>query len=270
MMLDDIYTMYVELADNVPNWRTIDKNQLVNTYCDLEDENSYLSQYYLAAILCKYWPKISRFYKDTPMGCTYEDVYDWLTESVLAAVKGRAWRDPTNGLYGDPAGPDKVINRVMKTVRINYLVHINRLKRRTNLGAASIEELQEIAGDSVDYDEDVSLLMNTNDFENIEYSSVIKFLYNKKLYFLLFVYDVVYTDGCSNEKGKFSENAVVKNLKEIDNTYLVLLSERAEIPYKDILFAFSTSIAGRSAEYLHEGVRQALIKLRQFYFQGVI
>lgn len=269
-MLDDIYKMYCELAENVPDWRTANKNDLINTYCDLEDQNSYKSQYYLAAIMCRYWPKIQRFYKDTPMGCSYEDVYDWLTESVLAAVKGRAWRDPTNGLYQDPAGPDKVINRVMKTVRINYLVHINRLKRKTNLGAASIEELQDLAGDAVDYDEDVSLVMGCKDFDELEYSSTVQYLYSKKLYFLLFVYDIIYEDSCSNQEGKFSENAVVKNLKSIDNDYLLLLAEKTDIPYRDILFAFSTSIAGRSPEYLHEGVKQALIKLRQLYYEGVV
>lgn len=265
-MLDSTYSMYLELADNVPDWRTVDKNKLINDYCDLVDSKSYKAEYYLAAIICRYWPKINRVYTNTQFSCTPEDVYDWLVSSIIGATEGRSWRDPTKPIYNDPQGPDKIINRIMKTERINHLVHVNRYKRKINLGIASIDEFQENIGDAVEYAEDEPLVEDM--FDDIDRNNLMEYIFNKKLYFLFFVYDIIISNSCSDGKGAFSESAVVKEIKQIDNQYLSDLSEKCGIPYKDILFAYSVSVAGRSSEYLHEGVRQAIRKLRQLYFQG--
>ena len=128
-MLQESYDLYASLADNIPNWKNIDKNELINKYIEYEKTDHTLANYYMGAIMCKYWPKIYRFYKATPLVCTYEDVYDWLTESIVKTLEHKTWLNPDHKLYGDPKGPDKCINIRMKSCRLNYLIAVNRDKK---------------------------------------------------------------------------------------------------------------------------------------------
>lgn len=271
-MLDDTYKMYVECADVIPGWREMDKNDLINKYCDLEEAGSSMASAYMAAIMCRYWPKIYRTLKATPYVCTEEDVYDWLTTAVLETVSGKIWRDPNHKMYGDPQGPDKSINRMMKTIRLNYLVFINRKKRAINIDALSLDELSENVGDNVNYSNETINDPYTVDtsFSQIEIKSILKDFMDKQQYYLFFIYYEISISGVSNSAGEFSENALVKCLSKIDYQDLISIAEYSELPYKDILFAYSMSICGKSNDQLHTIVSQAMYQLKKLYYDGVL
>lgn len=264
-MLEDIYQSYLDVAENIPDWRSQDKSDLIREYCKLHDEDSYKADYYMAAIMCKYWPKIQRFYFATPKVCTYEDVYDWLTEAIIKTLEYRTWLDPTHKLYGDPKAPDKCVNIRMKSIRLNYLIAVNRDKRKLNINNSSLEELQENIGDAVKLDTNFDIdLVQVNEFEFVDYKFLMQFFYDKKLYFLSFVYDFIV------QSPTFSIKTCALHLTNLDDNYLYDLAKRTEIKYPDVLVAYSFSILGKSIPRLHSNINQALIKLRKMYNEGVI
>lgn len=270
-MLEDTYKMYAECADQIPDWRTADKNDLVNRYCDLE-EGSPEASAYMAAIMCRYWPKIFKLLKATPYVCTAEDVYDWLTTAVLETVSGRIWRNPEHKMYGDPNAPDKIINRMLKTIRLNYLVFVNRKKRQINIDSLSLDELADNVGDNVNYSNEGindNYILDTS-FSQIEIKSILKYFIEKQKYYLFFIYYLISIEGVSNSQGKFSEAALTKSLSKIDSQDLTTIAEYSDIPYKDVLFAYSMSICGKTTEQLHNIVSQAMYQLKKLYYDGVL
>lgn len=88
------------------------------------------SNSYFSAIVLKYWNKIYSLYANTYLTATPEDAYNWVIEGIMYALKNRKWKDPNNKLFTDPNGPDKVINRKIKCLRINHLTSQNRYKRK--------------------------------------------------------------------------------------------------------------------------------------------
>ena len=110
-MLDEIKSTYLEQAALIPNWKSMTKTELCNLYIDNEN-NSYLRDRYLSAIILKYWPKIYSLYSNTYLTATYDDVYNWVVEGILYALKHRRWLEKDSNIYNDPDGPDKAINSV--------------------------------------------------------------------------------------------------------------------------------------------------------------
>lgn len=272
-MLDDIYKSYLDYANVIPEWQKENKNDLIRKYCELRDKQDPYAEYYLAAIICKYWPKLWRFKQKTPIGCTDEDVYDWLIQAILGtlAFDPLPWENPNNSLYNDPNGPDKCINIQMSGRRASHLVYINRKKRSANVLSVSLEQLNENNGDAIDFDEDsfVAASYTLSDLE-IEYKSILQSLMLQQKYYLFFVYFTVITDGCSGSNGKFSTTKLVKELSSITADDLKYISENSEIPYKDVLYAYSCSILGKSNDHLHGVVKKCLYELKKLYYNGEI
>lgn len=260
-MLEDTHKMYLELAEFVPNWTEEDKSELIRQYCKLKDEDSYMAEYYMAAVMCRYWPKIQRFYLATPKVCTYEDVYDWLVTSILETIQERAWTVPTSGLYEDPRGPDKAVNIKMKCYRLNFLIYINREKRKTNIGTESFEGLHDSSGDIVDWK--TSQIIE-DAYDIVEYKMIMEFFFKKKLYSLLFVYD------CIMNMLIESPSKIPYYLGKIDEEYLQDLSIRCGISYSDILIAYSVCLEGKSKDRLQKIAEEAAIKLKQLHYKGML
>lgn len=145
-MLDDYLELYEQQADIIPNWRKTNKNTLCNLYIENENDNR-LKEAFLSAIIARYWPAMVKMYQRCSFGISEEDCYQWLVDSVLYALKHRTWLDETSNLYNDPNGPDKVINRCLKSRRLTYYQLLNKDKRVANLNIISIDDAEEVFGD---------------------------------------------------------------------------------------------------------------------------
>ena len=138
-MLDDNRLIYENTADAlIENWRETDVNDLIRSACDC---SPYMKDGYIAAIMCKYWNKISKYYSMCKLVTTPEDIHSWLTESILYTIKHRPWTREDSSIYNDPKGPDKVLNRCMISRRLTFYQQLNRYNRKINTLTYSLESL---------------------------------------------------------------------------------------------------------------------------------
>jgi len=141
--MDNNYNFYKEIADSrISGWRAIDKNELFNLYIKNEN-NQYIREGYFAAILLKYWNLIN---SKRIMSCgyaTYDDCYNWLVDSIYTALKERKWKDSSNKLFMDKKGPDKVVNKLMKTHLVTHFQVIKKDKRIANMNLESTDDMNE-------------------------------------------------------------------------------------------------------------------------------
>lgn len=134
-------------ASIIPNWEKMNKNALINAYIDHEDDPK-LSSAYLSAIICRYWNNIHTYHLQSNIVVKDPTLYyDWLVSAIMRAIEKRKWKDPNNKLYDDPNGPDKVVNRCIKSERLRWFQVANKPKRSANMYAESIEQLMEDDGD---------------------------------------------------------------------------------------------------------------------------
>ena len=97
-MLDEYKKLYEEVATaGLPEWKTINKNDLIKTASYLE--NGYLKDSYVAAIMLNYWNKIGKFYSKCKLVTSPEDIHTWLTISVLYALDHKPWESEKSSIY---------------------------------------------------------------------------------------------------------------------------------------------------------------------------
>lgn len=142
-MLEEIRKSYIHFAKAVPQWRIMNKNDLINACIDHEN-NPYLYNAYFSAVVLRYWGNIGKYYLASKRsGFTPEDCYWWLVEAITYILKARKWRDPNNPLSLDKNAPDKCINRSIYSTRQRHYYLANRLKRRVNYGKVSLDNIYE-------------------------------------------------------------------------------------------------------------------------------
>lgn len=141
-MLEETKQMYEDQASSIPNWRELSKTELCNLYVENEG-NSHLRDSYFSAIILKYWNKIYSLHSNTYLTASYDDAYNWVVDAILYALSHRRWLDEDSNVYGDPDGPDKIINRKLKCIRINHLISSNRFKRKMQINLLSLDSFDD-------------------------------------------------------------------------------------------------------------------------------
>ena len=72
-MLEQEYKTLYTAASSIPNWQTMNKNDLINAYIDNEEDEKLRNSYF-AAIMCRYWKNIFKYYAQSKnSGFTVED-----------------------------------------------------------------------------------------------------------------------------------------------------------------------------------------------------
>ena len=137
-MLEDVRQSYLSFAKTIKGWDTMDKNVLANLYIKNENDENLRNSYF-SALMCIYWYAIGKYYSESKNSVDIEDCYEWLIHAMTYALKNRKWTDPTNKLYSDPNGPDKVINRCIASTRQIFYQASNTAKRRVNFQCDSID-----------------------------------------------------------------------------------------------------------------------------------
>lgn len=263
-MIQESYNLFLTQAENIEGWRDLDKSELVNKYIEHEnDKNDFYRNSYMAAIICRYWPKIQRFYKATPIVSTYEEIYDILINSILRAIKARRWLDKDSTIYDDPNGPDKAINRTMMCERLNFLIYKNRSKRVVDIGAMSIEESQEKTGDVY-----FNLIEDSKLFNDVDRFLLLKNFYDDKMYVLMFVYDTIMNFDCMKD-GEFSSKICTKYLLTMDDGYLGGLASEVDCDLETMKKIYNDYILEKKSTMKYR-VENAIYKLREFYYKEEI
>ena len=235
-MLEEYKKIYEAKASIIPQWNKMSKNQLCNKYIENCD-NSNLAECYLSAIICKYWPSIDKMYFLSSGLASEEDCYEWIIRSILYALEHRRWLDKDSSIYGDANGPDKIINRAIRSARLTYFQALNRDKRKSVLNEMSLEGMQESGADNhlpVAPFEEVNL---------VEY--LVKKYYTKKDYFVSFLIDCICHEECfvlgANGSYTFQIKKLSKLLRNIDKNYCLVFAERYKYSLDDVI---------RSSEYV--------------------
>lgn len=228
-------------AELIPGWEDMSKNDLCRI-CILHENNPQLYNAYFSAILYKYWNLISKYYHMCSGLASPETCYDWLIIAVTYALEHRSWEDPESSIYNDPNGPDKVINRSMKSSRLNLYQFTNRKKRKEEFGILSLDELeQNFNNNSIDAKELIDSGESTLPLEIRDY---IRLIFTKKDYFLAFMLDVILTRAVFDTvkdkvTGKvsqeFNTRKLAKYMREINEQYCTNFALTYDLDKSDVI-----------------------------------
>lgn len=237
-MLEEYKRAYEELAySQLPNWKEININNIINSYIKYKEENPKLAQSYLGAIFCNYWHYISYFYnKSKNSKVSIEDCYSWLVDGIVLCLDYKAWLNPENKLYMDPNGPDKAMNVSITTYRQAFYQYSNYSCRRINYEAINTGDiLAKLSNSNEDDDGSSDPINNLFRYDEKEYDSenpsIKDFIinnFNKGNYFLAFMLDNIcyYSNVFKTVKldnkyiKKFSRKKLCKCMHRLDERYV--------------------------------------------------
>lgn len=226
MILKEQRDMCKSKADSIlgKGWEKENKNTLCNLY--IQNKDTELGDAYFAAIMCRYWSALDKYWYKSYSSASQEDCFDMFVEALTYAFSRADWLDEKSSMYNDPNGPDKIINRCIIQARARYYQFTNKHKRKLNYGISSIEEMQ-------DYYDNECIEFNENDKAplldvDIELEKVITKYFDDKDYFKSFLVDFICYGDC------FKENQLdIHKLKElmyhIDDSYCEMFSKRYNI-----------------------------------------
>jgi hypothetical protein len=265
-MLENEYASFRKRADAIPNWEKIDKNVLANLY--LENEHDEVKrEEYLSALVCRYWHNIGSQYNESKNSVNIEECYDWLLNALLRALKNRKWTDPTSKLYGDVAGPDKVINRCIASERDIFYQSSNTYKRRTQFGVQSIDMAQEEFGDASFVS---PYLAADDDYNNIDIDNLIQSFVNDGCVIEAVIVDgICYGDAFKEVRDAEKENKVnyefndrklVKYIKSLNQNDIDRFVNKYGIPPEQSAQIFN-GIKALSGTRLYTYIRKTLYKV---------
>lgn len=241
-MLEDIKATYERCADlQAPGWRTLNKNELFRTYSNYEG-NKIKQEGYFAAIVVKYWGKLYKFKQISP-GFTSLDFYDWYIRGIRIILKLQPWTDPDSPLYNDPSGPDKAVNRALKTSRLTSYEKSNTYKRKANINSYSIEALEETYKDGVTPQHLQIEGVKEEDLPHL----IMREAFAKKDYFTAFmIFNIIARDPfevVENETGKhlqYSEKKLARYMHNIDDRMCKVFAKELNIDVEEARFAAKT------------------------------
>lgn len=238
-LLNSQKKIYEQKADEfIPGWRKANKNDLINSYLKYEHTDAQMADAYISAILCRYWNAINKYYAASYNSVSVETCYDWLVRSILYAIQRRPWVIPGSNLYGDPNGPDKTVNQVIKSTRLGYYQYSNANKRKCNYGNTSLEGLVENLGEAAPLPEEECL----KDIPmNIDIKNFIRDAFQNKEYVLAFMVDGIINyevfdrikgvDGCTYSQ--FSQKRLARHLRSLSDGYCERFSDMYQINESD-------------------------------------
>ena len=222
-MLEETRQIYEECADShLPNWKNIDKNDLIRKASTLS--NSALKDAYVSAIMLNYWSKIYKYYHKCSMVTTPEDVHTWLTIAVMYAINRKPWEDPTQSIYGDVNGPDKVINRIIESKRLTFYQQLNRYNRKINSDTLSLDTLTDEYKDL--------FIPSTFDTYSFEICELVKTYFNKKDYFMAFMIDAIVNENVLGET--LNKKRLASHFRHLDEDFVKRFSEMYEVSLEKV------------------------------------
>lgn len=257
-MLEQNKDIYQQTADAIiPDWRDRNKNELIISACNCT--NKHERDGYISAIMLKYWNKLDSYYYKCRLVTSPEDIHTWLVIAVMYAIERKPWEDPNQSIYGDPNGPDKVINRIIESKRLTFYQQLNRYKRKINGAITSLDTLMEEYKDvfAPSYNEDYS----------VEYHTLIINYFNTKDYFMAFFIDAIMYEDVMDNNG-VSQRKLSSHLRNLDDEYCKYFAQKYMIPLDKV--KQSVPYVNNISSYnLKNKIEYSLIRLRHTLKEGV-
>ena len=241
-MLEDLKQEYERCADlTIPDWRNISKSDLCRAYVE-HQTNPQLRDGYFSAIIVKYWNILYR-YKVTSPGFNESDFYTWLVRALTYILNKHPWDREGSAIYGDPQGPDKAVNRCLKSTRLIFYDKSNTFKRRANMCIASIEDLEEKYKDAT-----LPQFLGVDPVEEEDITAhIIRDTFKHKNYFAAFMvfnivaknpFDKTIKDGA--DYLRFSEKKLTRYMHNIDENTCKIMAEEFNFNLDEVRFGAST------------------------------
>ena len=272
-MLESYKKSYEQYADiYIEDWRTWNKNILINKYLEVED-NPALANAYISAIIVRYWSKFEGYYYSSKKSTEAETCLEWLIRAILWGLKARKWKDPTSKLFTDPNGPDKVMNRCIRSAKQGWFQDSNAAKRKLNFGIESIEKLQDSLGELAPlplYEEeelsasylDINNLISKS-FDNQDY--ITAFVINGIVNYDVFTHT-------RDERGKkwiqFSKRKLLKYFRHMDEQFCSTFSLHFFKSSEDVRSAVQSCKALTKSK-LKIAINRCMKKLQEYYSEEV-
>ena len=245
-MLESYRLSYERCADGIikEDWRHANKNDLINKYIEVE-EDPKLRDAYISAIIVRYWGALDKYKMLSGRYVTPDMFHEWLVDAILKAIRNRKWKDPSNKLYNDPNGPDKVVNRCIISRRLEWFQRENTKKRHGNFLVVSIDKMLMELDDAAPlpaYDEfelhegniDIARLISSA-FDNGEY--VLAFMVDGIINY--YIFDKVVERVGENGKLVYNEGKLLRHLHALNDNFVDTFSELFNKKPKDVKKAIS-------------------------------
>ena len=237
-MLEAYRKLYEQCADAIPDWKKINKNDLANKYLKFKDDPHFANAY-LSALILKYWGALNKYKLRSFRSAEDETFLEWLVGAILRALRDHKWTDPSNKLYGDPNGPDKVINRCIISERLIWYQSANTDKRRLNFQATSIENLNDLLGESSPlpvYEEDGC------DASTLDIKYLVRKFFNQREYATAFAIDGIINydtfERTKDEEGKyliqFNKKKLMRHLGKLGEPFCKAFASQFNIPITQV------------------------------------
>jgi len=239
-LLDEYKELYRQSADRIKNWKDISKNELCVKYIENENEHPEIAQDYLGALVCRYWGLIAKFYASSYNVAIEEDVYEWLIDSILYTLKHRRWEDKNSTIYQDPNGPDKMINRCMKSRRLTYYQTINRQKRKGGFNSISLDKIiEEVEDNSYIFEDKFYEDLQNRNLELINF--VRDTFYHKDYFAAYLIYFIAYGNVFilkEDNKPEFNTCRLGKYFRNLNEDFIKSFSREYDIEPEKIRKSF--------------------------------
>ena len=215
MSIYDNKKTHLKAASIINGYDKISNIDLANGY--IENENNYLADNYFSALIINHWSLIYKlkssvsFYKNI----LFEDIYEWLVESILLVLKYRKWLDKSSSLYQDPNAFEKMLNIIISHVRISNLNKIFRKDRFQDNFEYSLDKMKE----DFDFDFPYQELDDSNIYYIVQYYIDRDRVFNGLIVDLLCYSDTQVYDR-KLKRLKFSIVKLNLNLSLLNNKYI--------------------------------------------------
>lgn len=244
-MLDEYRRTYVQSANQIPDWKKVNRNELCRRYKEAEREGkTELLNSYISAIVLNFWHVLTKTYNKQPVKVlSEEDCYECLIESILSVLEQEAWENPTQSIYKDEKGPEKAINLTFQQNIINLFVANQRHKRKASINALSLDNTLNGEEDSETFvtllaKDELSILL-----EQLFWKRKIKQYFQEKEFAAAFVTDLLIKDTSlienKNEQYVINSRKVAKELNELPPNYVKQFSKEYDIPVEQVEGALS-------------------------------
>jgi len=258
-MIEQNRISYENSANFIPNWKTINKNELVNKYVEFEKKNPELAGHYCSAIICRYWHNIYKYYNKGYKLNPLEDYYEWIIEAILKCLNKKYWLNPKARIYGDPSAPDKTINRAIKTTIYNYYEANRKDKRTLSIANYSLDALKETYLDKYTPE-----IVDNNHNSDYFTHSIIRKAFNEKDYLLAFVLDgILYENVIIN--GVLDYKKLIKHIHHLDNRFIQKFAEDYNLDINKVSKSISYCIKIPS-EIMNIKISDILFKIKKEYY----
>ena len=264
-MLEKYKQTYKQVADLIPGWDKMSKNELLNGYAQAEKANDdTLKDSYAAAVMCKYWGAINKYYLTSHGSFENEDFCDWLEWAVAYALKHKDWLEEGKAISKRHDSPNTCVNKCIASTRLQFYQASNYDLRKGDYTNLSYNQLEE------DNRNLIPICNQPNSIEDSEFSiwcnQIVHQCFKTKYYMKAFMIDIIcngdsfirksgpkikaeYPDNVNTKykpkyhRGpsieQFSKDKMVKELKHMDSEYCTVFSNEFNIDKGKVMYAIN-------------------------------